>query len=139
MKEISAGAVICTVEQTMLYYMIIKDSHGNYGFPKGHLEEGESLKQAALREIKEETGLDVKLLPRFEEVIEYTMPNGIDKEVHYFLSFFKEGEPVPQEGEVEEILILPFIKAYDLLTFDAAKAVLEKAHKLLLVQMRKVL
>ncbi len=139
MKEISAGAVICTVENTMLYYLIIKDNHGNYGFPKGHVEDGETLKETAVREIKEETGVDVTILPRFREVAGYVMPNGIEKEVHYFLSFYKNGEPVPQEGEVQEILILPFIKAYELLTFDISKQILEKAHKLLLIQMRKVL
>ncbi|MBQ1477533.1 MAG: NUDIX domain-containing protein [Erysipelotrichaceae bacterium] len=137
MPEVSAGAVICTIKEKMVYYLIIKDRHGNYGFPKGHQEAGESLEETALREIREEAGIEVKILPGFKKVSSYTMPNGIGKEVHYFLSFYKKGEPKPQEGEVEEILILPFIKAYEKLSFPDTKKILEDAHRLLIYQLSK--
>lgn len=137
MKEVSAGALIALTKEKMLYYVVIKSTNGDYGLPKGHVEEGETLQEAALREIKEETGITARLLPGYEKVAEYTMPNGILKEVHYFLAVTKDPEPVPQEGEVEEILILPFIKAYELLTYPITKQVLEEGHRILLEAFRK--
>ena len=49
MSEISAGAVTYTVQNGKILYLLIKDFHGNYGFPKEHLEDGETLFQAAVR------------------------------------------------------------------------------------------
>ena len=59
MSETSAGAILYTKDDDRIYYLIIKDFHNNYGFPKGHLEKDETLCQAATREIKEETSLSV--------------------------------------------------------------------------------
>ena len=67
MKEISAGAVLYTRKQDGILYLLIKDFHGNYGFPKGHLEEGETLKEAAQREILEEVGIKTEADTKFRE------------------------------------------------------------------------
>ena len=61
MSEISAGAITYTMKDHVPFYLLIKDFHGNYGFAKGHLEKGESETQAAIREIKEEVGIDIRL------------------------------------------------------------------------------
>ena len=56
--ELSAGGVIYRRRPgDGLQLLIIKDSYGNWGFPKGHIEEGESPPEGALRECREETGL----------------------------------------------------------------------------------
>ncbi len=55
--ELSSGGVICRHRSDVLEVLVIKDSYGNWGFPKGHVEADESLAEAALRECREETGL----------------------------------------------------------------------------------
>ena len=131
MGEISAGAILYTKENDEILYLLIRDNHGNWGFPKGHLEEGEDLFQAAHREIKEETGIDAMIDTDFREDLSYIMPNGIAKCSVYFLAEYSDQEPVPQEGEVEEILLLPYEETMSLLTFDNMKEVLAKADRYL--------
>lgn len=54
--ELSAGGVIFRRDDGG-QVLLIKDSYGNWGFPKGHLEPGESAREAAVRESREETGI----------------------------------------------------------------------------------
>ncbi len=56
--ELSSGGVIFRRRSDVLEVLLIKDSYGNWGFPKGHVESDESLAEAALRECREETGLN---------------------------------------------------------------------------------
>ena len=127
MSEISAGAITYTKQNDTILYLLIKDFHGNFGFPKGHLENEETLFEAAVREIKEEAGIDITLDPSFREDLEYTMPNGILKTSVYFLGFYEDPTPVKQPEEVDEIRLLPYKEAMDILTFDNMKEVLSKA------------
>ena len=131
MGEISAGAILHTENDGQILYLVIRDNHGNWGFPKGHLEEGEDLFEAAHREIKEETGIDAMIDTDFRQDLCYVMPNGIAKRSVYFLAEYSDQEPVPQEGEVEEILLLPYEETMSLLTFDNMKEVLAKADRYL--------
>ena len=57
-EEHSAGGVIFRRSAEGPLYLVIRDSYRNWGFPKGHVEEGESEVDAARREVGEETGLD---------------------------------------------------------------------------------
>ena len=132
MEEISAGAIVYTKKDNKVNYLISKDFHNNWGFPKGHLENDETEIEAAIREIKEEVGVDVSLNASFKETLEYIMPNGINKKSIYFLACFENQIPKRQLEEVQEIKILPYDKARQLLTFDNMKEVLDKANKILI-------
>ena len=70
--EYSCGAVLYTWRDGVPQYVLVYDSH--YGFPKGHIEPGESKKQTALREIFEETGIRAAIDTRFCRVDEYELP-----------------------------------------------------------------
>ena len=76
-REISAGAIVYTKIDNEIRYLLIKDFHGNYGFPKGHLEKKETEAEAAIREIKEEVGIDIVLDTDFKEELNYIMPLGM--------------------------------------------------------------
>ena len=129
MKEISAGAVLYTRKQDGILYLLIKDFHGNYGFPKGHLEEGETLKEAAQREILEEVGIKTEADTRFREDLHYIMPNGIEKQAVYFVAEFSDQNYQRQEEEVDEIILLPYEKALETISFQNMKEVLTKADR----------
>lgn len=129
MLETSAGAIVYTLIDTKVYYLVIQDFHGNYGFPKGHIEAQETAPQAALREIREEVGIDVVLDTSFEYELNYVMPNGIDKRSIYYLGSYHDQIPVKQEEEVQKILLLPFEETVDILTFDNMKDILRKADR----------
>ena len=128
MLEISAGAIVYTTIQNNIYYLIILDNNNNYGFPKGHLEKDETLIQAAIREIKEEVGIDIEIDESFKEELNYIMPNGINKKAVYFIGKYTNQTPNRQLEEVEKILLLPYDEAYNILTFDNMKRVLKKAN-----------
>ena len=128
MLEISAGAITYTIIDDEIYFLVTKDFHNNYGFPKGHIEEGETEIEAATREIKEEVGLDVTIDEDFRHELNYVMPNGIDKKSIYYLASYKDQTPVKQEEEVQEILLLNYEEAIKTLTFENMKDVLRKAY-----------
>ena len=127
MSEISAGAIIYTLIDGERKYLVSKDFHGNYGFPKGHIEEGETEVEAAKREIREEVGIKIKLDTGFREVLDYVMPNGKDKRSIYFIGTYKNQQYQKQEDEVDEILLLDYVDARNILTFENMKEVLDKA------------
>ena len=131
MEEISAGAIVYTKIDNKIKYLISKDFHNNWGFPKGHLENNETKQEAAIREIKEEVGVDVILDTSFEEILEYVMPNGIKKKSIYFIAYFENQIPTKQLEEVQEIKILEYEEALNLLTFDNMKQVLINANRIL--------
>ena len=129
MLETSAGAIIYTLIDEKVYYLVIQDFHGNYGFPKGHIEAKETAPQAALREIKEEVGIDAILDTSFEYELNYVMPNGKDKRSIYYLGSYCDQLPVKQEEEVQKILLLPYEETIEILTFDNMKDILRKADR----------
>ena len=64
--EKSCGAVVYCQEENDIKYLLVCERSGFWVFPKGHMEEGESEHETALREVKEETGLDVMFVDDFQ-------------------------------------------------------------------------
>ncbi len=60
--EKSCGAIVFTRKNGEIHYCVIRQTNGDYGFPKGHMEPEETEQETALREIFEEVGLKVQLL-----------------------------------------------------------------------------
>ena len=65
MKEKSCGAIVYKIENNELKFLLVHQNNGHYSFPKGHVEENETEIETAIREIKEETNLDVKIDTNF--------------------------------------------------------------------------
>jgi len=108
------------------------DGHGNWGFPKGHLEAEESDLDAALREVEEETGLkDLKLVSRLgDSTWSFDRQDGIrvEKSCANFLfeSFTEELVPQLSEG-ITEARWMAADRVSPRLTFDTARTVFEEA------------
>ena len=112
-------------------YLIIKSRGGDVGFPKGHTEPGESEIQTAVRELKEETGAEVKIIHGFVRRIEYPLPHRTDtiNQSVYFLGECISDEIIRQECEVAEAVFLPYPEAMVRLTFKETKDILSDAEK----------
>ncbi len=124
-REISYGILPLRKQGDSWELFLVHHKNGNFwGFPKGHPEKGESTFQTAKRELKEETGLEVKEFIRLEPYSEsYTFNRDglkIEKEVHYYSAFVVGvGKPCATElieagwfglDEVEQKLTYPEAK-----------------------------
>lgn len=101
-----------------------------WSFPKGHPEVGETGAAAALRELKEETGLIavLDLSHAFSQQYSFTHDGvAIDKTVTYWIGEVTDTATVIQPAEVVEIRWVPFEEAHKLLTFAGSQAVLVAA------------
>lgn len=86
--EISAGVVVYRRDSDSgVQLLLIKDRYGNWGLPKGHVEEGESSREAALRECEEETGLSRLELVEGLGTIDWYFRFG-DARVHKYCDYF---------------------------------------------------
>lgn len=102
-QEVSAGGVVFRCDEHGAQYVLIYDQHGNWGFPKGHVEAGEDPADAARREVREETGLDRLVLHGPLGTIDWFFRERnrrIHKFCHFFLFEAPSGVAVaqPEEG-----------------------------------------
>jgi len=131
--EYSCGAVVFTRIGGVPHYLLIRQndqSAGCHGFPKGHMEPGETEEQTALREIYEEVGLRVRLLPGFRAVTEYALPYPPDtrKRVTFFLAEYEDQIPHIQESELTSCTLAPYPEALALTEYEDSKRILTEAY-----------
>lgn len=92
--EVSAGGIVFFPEKDCTKYLLLKHiRNGHWAFPKGHVEKGESIQDAARRELYEETGQPQFIfLKRVPQAINYTFRRGdtlVKKTVYYYIVRFK--------------------------------------------------
>ena len=131
-REKSCGAVIYQLNNNHILYLVEKMVGGHYALCKGHVEGSENETETALREIKEETNLDVIIDTSFRETTKYSPYPGCMKEVVYFIAKLKGGQLKVQLSEVTSAMWMPFEEAYEKLTYVSDKNILDKAHKYLI-------
>ena len=132
--EKSCGGVVFTREKGEIRYVIIQSKEGIFGFPKGHTEGAESETETALREIKEETGLSVRLLEGFwTEDSHPFIRNGEARMKHivYFLAEYAGQDPVMQEAELSGIHLMDFDTALSAFQYESSRRILTEAHQFL--------
>ena len=126
--EKSCGAVVFRRQGTHLRFLVIKNVKGkNWGFPKGHVEFGETEQETALREIMEETGLQVRLFDGFRCSIQYSIWGRASKQVVFFLAETQEEKVVMQESEIERYAWLSLHEALEIFRFENDRRVLRCA------------
>ena len=124
-REFSAGGIVFKNSHVLL----TKHSQNkHWSFPKG-LTDGQTLEEAALREVKEEGGVEAEIVGKvgYNKYI-YTL-NGekIFKVVTYFLMKYKSGDPKDHDWEVEEAGWYEVDEALKQLTFSQDRELLKKA------------
>lgn len=130
--ESSCGAVVFRDIKGEVKYLLIKNRRSaHWGFPKGHIEQGETLEQTALREVLEETGLHINIIDGFSCVSKYKIRDKIDKMVTIFVGTTSDTSTVIQREEIEDFIWLTYDKAMNLLKFENDKNILESAYNFL--------
>lgn len=122
-KEKSCGCIIIKNNKVLLIY---EKTAQYWGFPKGHIENGENEIETAIREVKEEIGLDVEIEIDKRYVLNYIIDSKIDKETVLYKATPKNEEIVIQESEIEKTEWCDFNRALDMLSFNNLKEVLKR-------------
>jgi ADP-ribose pyrophosphatase YjhB (NUDIX family) len=134
--EVSAGGLV--IDHSGKNGLLIgridhKDSTGKrilWSLPKGHIEEGETPEQAALREVAEETGIE-SAIERSLGVIDFWFMAGgkrIHKTVHHYLFRETGGLLAPQESEVDEVGWFPLAEIVDRLAYPDEKKLIARTN-----------
>ena len=130
--EVSAGGVVVRGDETVV---IVPRKPGPEGqrtlaLPKGHPDAGETMEEAATREVREETGIQGRLLRRLGDVeYQYRRRNGKarPKKVTFYLFEYLSGDTADHDHEVEEALWMPLEEARSALTFPGEREMVERA------------
>lgn len=127
--EKSCGAIIFNEGKVL----VVKQTSGFYGFPKGHVEIGETEKETAIRETKEETGLDIKIISDKRYTQSYIVKENVHKDVVFFIAKLENNNEKRQVEEIEEILWIDINEVEKILTYDSLKELWKEAKKDFLV------
>ena len=125
-QEKSCGCIVMNEKNKIL---LVHHNAGHWDFPKGHVEEGETEEQTAIRETKEETNLEVQINSKYRYTTEYSPKEGIWKEVVFFLAYNKTEDIKPQLTEVEELGWFSLEEALEKITYNNSKVILEQLRK----------
>lgn len=117
-----AGAIVLrngiNEKEIMLLY---RSEQKDWSFPKGHIEIGETRQEATIREIKEETGLDIKVLSELPD-LSYTLPSGDKAELSMFLAtpLFADQKFI-RENISDDLQWIPISEAENILSYQNLK------------------
>lgn len=130
--ESSCGAVVFRDLGGIRKYLLIKNKRSNHwGFPKGHIERGETKEETARREVLEETGLHINIIDGYSTTSEYKIAGRVEKRVTIFLACTTDSRTVIQEAEIEDYIWLDYDNALSTLRFENDKSILSTANNYL--------
>ncbi len=134
MTVFAAGAICWReVDGALRVAIIHRNRYNDWSWPKGKVDPGETLPEAAVREIREETGLKIRLGAPLR-VQSYKLANGADKEVHYWAAKITDSalanSTFKPDEEVEEVVWVSVAEAREKLTYPHDKECLDDLIKL---------
>ena len=138
--EISAGGLVIDSTGTkglLIGRRDLKDQSRErllWSLPKGHIEEGETPEQAAVREVQEETGIQSEIAKELGVINFWFMAGGnrIHKTVHHYLFRETGGKLAPQLTEVDDVGWFPLNEIVDLLAYPDEKKLIAKSGELII-------
>lgn len=140
-KEFSCGAVIARKDKDKIWYLLVYSRRNRrWGFPKGHMENGEDEKSTATREIAEESGItSLKFIDGFREEDIYPAVSRrppykgqvIEKHSIYYLCLTRDERVTLDSREISDYRWLSFSQARSVLVYGGLNGILMKADTLL--------
>ncbi|MBP2057740.1 8-oxo-dGTP pyrophosphatase MutT (NUDIX family) [Lactobacillus colini] len=137
--EYSAGGLIYRLKDNEVQLLIVQSNiNGSWGFPKGHLEQGETNRQAARREVLEEVGLVPDFDFSFEKSITYTITRNREKTVKLFIAKSTPGQSVRlQDNEIKSAKWLSYKDAEQFLRYPELIKIFEDVIEYVYKRMKK--
>ncbi len=128
-REFSAGGVVLRQHHGRSELAVVCPREGVFALPKGHPEAGESLEQAATREVREEAGLEADPLERLGEVRYWYTLSGerVLKTVTFFRFRYRSGSIEDHDDEVVAAVWVPLVEAAQLLSYRGEREMAAKA------------
>jgi 8-oxo-dGTP pyrophosphatase MutT (NUDIX family) len=130
-REVSAGGVVVSDGRVLVIVPTRRAADGSHvlGLPKGHLDEGETVVQAATREVREETGVEAEALEQLGEVRYWYVRNRrrVAKSVFFFLFRYLGGDLADHDDEVSEARWMRLEEACEALTYPGEREMVERA------------
>jgi periplasmic divalent cation tolerance protein len=136
-REVSAGGVMYRKNSDQIQIALIH-VRNRWGLPKGHVEEGERIEETALREVREETGLEGRVVKKLGD-IRYAYrdktkegePIRIYKRVHFYLLRYLKGDVRDHDHEVDEARWFPMDQVIKNLKFATERKMVHRALSIL--------
>lgn len=130
-RQVSSGGVTFRKSDKGIEVALIRIRAGRWALPKGLINKGEVPEETALREVREETGLEGRLIDKLGD-IEYWYFSKEDqtkyhKFVHFYLIEYERGSIDDHDWEVEEVKWFPVEDAIKTLSYKSEKEIMEKA------------
>ena len=137
-RELSAGGVVYRRNAAAVEIALIRTGK-RWGLPKGHVERGEGIQEAACREVVEETGLEGEVIAKLGDIsYRYAYKKKasgervrVFKRVHFYLLRWTKGEARGHDYEVDEARWAPLNDALNKLTYPTERKMVRKAISLI--------
>ncbi|MSQ23463.1 MAG: NUDIX hydrolase [Chloroflexi bacterium] len=129
-QDVSSGGVVARIIEGGVEVVLVRRlAPERWGLPKGAVETAESIDQTALREVKEETGLDVRIVEPLPEISYWFFASGARhrKTVHFYLLESIGGDTADHDWEHDKVEWLPAAEALRRISFPNERSVLETA------------
>ena len=129
--EVSAGGVVVHEDKVLVIVPTRRAADGSLvlGLPKGHLDQGETARQAATREIREETGVQAEIVGELGEVRYWYVRDRrrVAKSVFFFLFRYLSGDLADHDDEVLEARWMGFTEAQEALSYPGERDMVARA------------
>jgi 8-oxo-dGTP pyrophosphatase MutT (NUDIX family) len=138
-RDFGSGGLVFRNQDNKLEVLLIQNHKMTrpdefwWGLPKGHIDKGETSEQAALREVKEETGISAEISEKVGDSKYIFTLNGekVFKVVTIYLMKYLSGDAAPQQSEISKVEWVDAERALDQLSFANDKSLLKQALVLL--------
>jgi 8-oxo-dGTP diphosphatase len=131
--EFSAGGIVYRKNPNLQILMCQHSQHHGWVFPKGLIDKGEKKEETAVREVKEETGIDAEIEKELEPTSYWYQWEGdkVKKTVYFYIMKFKGGDTNDHDYEMEQVEWIDYNDVSEKLTYPSDKKLWDKARHFL--------